>query len=147
MNMVWRALNQCLPTRVNLVCKRVPVSEVCPIYNGDVETVVHILVICPFASQCWRRRGGFNQMADGYSFDAWLKQMLDHTDKDVHGEIATICWSIWQARNQLVWDNKRSEVNHVVFLTKQYLAEWRKAQGSSTKDLYRDVIPGDGASS
>lgn len=73
--------------------------------------------------------------------------MLKHTGKDVHGEIATMCWSIWQARNRLVWENKRSDVNHVVFSTKQYLVEWKKAQGSSTKALYRNVIKGDRASS
>lgn len=60
LNMVWRAINQCLPTRVNLVFKRVPVSEICPICNGGAETIIHVLVTCPFASQCWRRRGGFN---------------------------------------------------------------------------------------
>lgn len=147
MNMVWRAINQCLPTRVNLIVKRVQVNEICPFCNGESETIIHVLVSCPFANQCWIRRGGFVPSAEDYTFDGWLRQMLDHTGKEGHGEILTMCWSIWQARNRLVWDNKRSEVNHVVFSTKQYLAEWRKAQSSSTMALYRDVIQGDGASS
>lgn len=47
----------------------------------------------------------------------------------------------------MVWHNKKSEVNYVVFSAKQYLAKWKKAQVISTKALSRDVIPGDGASS
>ncbi|KAL8133545.1 hypothetical protein AgCh_008855 [Apium graveolens] len=108
---------------------------------------MHILVTCPFASQCWNRRGGVHQSAGNYTFDEWFNKMLEYADKDAHGEIAGMCWGIWKARNQVVWNNKRNEVNYVVFSTKQYLAEWRKAQGNSTKALYRDVIHGDGTSS
>ncbi|XP_074374037.1 uncharacterized protein LOC141714416 [Apium graveolens] len=75
----------------------VRMSAIFPICNSEAETVMHILVTCPFASQCWNRRGGVHQSAD----------------KDAYGEIA----------------------------------EWRKAQGNSTKALYRDVIHGDGKSS
>lgn len=63
------------------------------------------------------------QDAGNYSFDSWLKCMLEKSTKEEHGEIVTLCWSIWQARNQMVWDNKKSKVNHVVFSAKQYLAE------------------------
>ncbi|XP_074351885.1 uncharacterized protein LOC141691038 [Apium graveolens] len=122
-------------------------SEACPFCNGRAKTIIHVLVTCPFASQCWMRRGGVNPSADVYAFEEWLQQILDRIGKDAHGEIVTMCWSIWKAKNQLVWENKRSEVNHVVFSTKHYLAEWNKAQGSSTKAQYRDIIQGDGASS
>ncbi|XP_074355842.1 uncharacterized protein LOC141695501 [Apium graveolens] len=137
----------CLPIRTNLYAKRVPVPLICPMCNMEDETVNHVLVNCTFANQCWERRCLYYRASNISSFDLWLMSILDRTSKDGHGEIVTMCGSIWQARNQLVWNNKKSEVNSVVFSTKQYLAEWKMAQGSSTKALYRDVIPGDGASS
>lgn len=50
--MVWRALSRCLPTKKILRTKHVPVSEICPVCNGDEETIIHALVSCPFAAQC-----------------------------------------------------------------------------------------------
>lgn len=83
------------------------------------------------------------QVNQDNSFDSWLKGMLDRTNKEEHGEVLTLCWIIWQARNQVVWNQKRYEVNVVVFTTKQYLAECSKAQVNSTKALYRDINQGD----
>ncbi|XP_063943440.1 uncharacterized protein LOC108208212 [Daucus carota subsp. sativus] len=71
--------------------------------------------------------------------------MRSQTDKEEHGEIVALCWSIWQSRNNLVWNQKKCEVNFVVFSTKQYLAEWKNTQVMSTQALYQDVKHGDGA--
>lgn len=52
-NVVWRALSKCLRTRSEQVLKHVPVQILCPVCFGDAETVMHSLVSCPFAQQCW----------------------------------------------------------------------------------------------
>ncbi|XP_074348441.1 uncharacterized protein LOC141687159 [Apium graveolens] len=70
--------------------------------------------------------------------------MFDQTEKGRRGEIVTMCWSIWKAGNNMVWNQQRSTVQAVVFSTMRYLADWRKAQVYSTKTLYQDVIQGDG---
>ncbi|XP_074323424.1 uncharacterized protein LOC141660346 [Apium graveolens] len=114
--------------------------------NVEDEIITHVLVSYQFASQSWGWRCAAYRDYDISSFGLSLKNMLDRTIKDEHGEIVTMCCNIWQARNQMVWNNKKNEVNHVVFSTKHYFAEWNEAQVNSIKALYRDVIPGDGAS-
>ncbi|KAL8116398.1 hypothetical protein AgCh_022771 [Apium graveolens] len=74
LNMVWRALAHCLPTRTVLSAKRVPIPLMCPVCSGVEETIMHALVSCPFADQCWRRRGGVYQSAAGLIFDEWLQK-------------------------------------------------------------------------
>ncbi|XP_074347512.1 uncharacterized protein LOC141686373 [Apium graveolens] len=110
---------------------------------SDEETVMHILVTCPFAQQCWHHIGWSLLNAVDGNFASWLQIMFDQTEKGRRGEIVTMCWSIWKARNNMVWNEERSTVQAVVFSTMRYLADWRKAQVYSTKTLYQDVIQGD----
>ncbi|XP_074322967.1 uncharacterized protein LOC141659927 [Apium graveolens] len=80
-------------------------------------------------------------------FDSWLDRMFHMNNKEDHGEIVSLCWSIWQARNNIVWNQKKSDVNFAVYSTREYLAEWKSAQVFSTKTLYQDIENGDGATS
>ena len=57
LNMIWRALAQCLPTLSALHGKHVPVNRMCQVCNGEEETTLHALVKCPFAAQCWGDKG------------------------------------------------------------------------------------------
>ena len=54
--------------------------------------------------------------------------MINHTSKEEHADMDTLCWAIWSARINLVWNQKKSSVNVVVTSIKQYLADWMKAQ-------------------
>ncbi|WOG95609.1 hypothetical protein DCAR_0414934 [Daucus carota subsp. sativus] len=73
LNMVWRALSNSLPTREVLAEKRVPLTLICPFCTGNGESILHVLVQCPFADQCWRKRGrGYQPLAE-VSFDRWLQ--------------------------------------------------------------------------
>lgn len=50
-------MSSVLPTKVSLQHIYVPVDSVCPVCNAADETILHVLVSCPFAGQCWS--GGF----------------------------------------------------------------------------------------
>lgn len=125
LNMVWHALSNSLPTRTALDAKCVPVNVICPFCSGNEESILHVLVQCPFADQCWRKRGRGYHASNEVSFDRWLKRMLEIADKDDHGDIVTLCWSIWQARNKVVWNQTTTSVNQIVYSAKQFLAEWK----------------------
>lgn len=56
LNLIWRALSNCLPTYRTLVNKFVPVSAICPVCQGGDETIYHTLLNCCFAAQCWNRK-------------------------------------------------------------------------------------------
>lgn len=52
LNLVWRALSNCLPTLTQLSMKHVLVQVGFPLCNIEVETTMHCLVTCQFAKQC-----------------------------------------------------------------------------------------------
>ena len=101
-NMVWRALSQCLPTKTILHAKRVPINLLCPVCDGAEESIVHALVSCPFADQCWRRRGGMYLNCQGLNFNEWLQRMFDRTGREEQGEIVNLCWTIYTTRKSRI---------------------------------------------
>lgn len=52
LNLVWRALSHCLPTKTQLQQKRVQVDNICTVCKKEVETTSHTLIYCPFAANC-----------------------------------------------------------------------------------------------
>lgn len=147
LNLVWRALSNVLPTKTNLYAKFVPVTTMCPICDGGDETIMHALVECPFADSCWRRRDREYQGVDADSFAVWLERRWERVNQEDRAEIASLCWSIWNARNKVVWENKKSSVDGVLVSMRQYLAGWNSAQNFSTQALYQFVEYGDGVQS
>lgn len=49
LNLVWRALTDCLPTLSQLQLKRVQVQATCPTCQQEVESIMHSLVTCHLA--------------------------------------------------------------------------------------------------
>lgn len=107
LNMIWRALAQCLPTLNALQEKHVYVNRMCPVCNGEEETTLHALVKCPFASQCWGDKGLLWVGTRLEGFADWLDKVLRISRIDEYAEIVTLCWSIWKARNNVVWNKIR----------------------------------------
>lgn len=91
LNMVWRALSHCLPTKTNLFAKFVPVSTICPVCNRGEETILHVLVDCEFATHIWRIRGSVVDSGVYSCFGEWLSLMFDLVGKEDYAEIITIC--------------------------------------------------------
>lgn len=50
---LWRALNDILPTRLNLWKRKVIDGSSCPICNKGDESVLHVLWSCPASSDLW----------------------------------------------------------------------------------------------
>lgn len=125
--------------------KHVPVIDICPACQLANETIHHALVSCTFAQQCWRAAFP-NIILDGSTdFPSWLHHNLQATSKDTHAELAIICWAIWKARNNLVWNQQRSHFDSVVYLAKQHLKLWIHAQSWSSTALFQYSLKGDGA--
>ncbi|XP_074336055.1 uncharacterized protein LOC141673224 [Apium graveolens] len=130
LNLLWRALSSCLPTRVQLQQKHVQVTTECPVCLSGDESVYHAPVSSTFASQCWR----------------WVLTRFQTDESGKNAEIATISWAVWKARNELVWNQNRSQEDKVVESTKEYLTQWRIAQARSSVALVSPMGDGDGAS-
>ena len=104
LNVVWRALSGCLPTLSQLQIKHVPFQNWCPNCNGDVETVLHCLVTCPFAQQCWLTLNPTITTFHFTDFTSWLSGKLATGVGNQRVVVIVLCWAIWRARNDLVWN-------------------------------------------
>ncbi|KAL8103332.1 hypothetical protein AgCh_027775 [Apium graveolens] len=135
LNLIWRALSYCLPTMVMLDKKRVPVVKTCPVCNGEDETILHTLVTCPFAHQCWQKVILDIQQKFDREFEGWLETVLCNMSNDRKVVVFTVCWAIWKARNDKHWNKKQVSLNGLLAPAKLYLSQWQEAQSRSTEAL------------
>lgn len=50
-----------------------------------------------------------------------------------------VCWSIWRARNAIVWNNRSSRTGTVVHVANAYLTQWRGVQSLGCSNPARPV--------
>ncbi|XP_074374117.1 uncharacterized protein LOC141714499 [Apium graveolens] len=81
LNLVWRSLSYCLPTMTMLAQKHVHVLRICPVCQDEDEPIMHALVGCSLASQCWHN-------------------ILPDVQQDVNGDFAR-----WLEKNLVQWHN------------------------------------------
>lgn len=76
---------------------------------------------CGLANQCWQLIIPHVQCNDDSSFFQWWEKILDVCDNEKRAEVVTVCWSLWRARNELIWNKKYTRLNVVLANAKQYL--------------------------
>ncbi|KAL8091605.1 hypothetical protein AgCh_034018 [Apium graveolens] len=143
-NVVWREISNCLPTLIQLQSKRVQVQTECPVCHEDNETILHSLVTCSFAKQCWLSIKVDTQGRVFADFGTWLEDILQAVNARESAVIISLCWAIWRNRNDIVWNQRFSSVNKTVAAAKQYLTQWSLAQSRSSVVLLQPVHEGDG---
>ncbi|KAL8092543.1 hypothetical protein AgCh_034709 [Apium graveolens] len=143
-NFLWRSLAGCLPTKDNLLCKRVAVLSLCPVCNIETETVLHTLVTCQFAKRCWNHAEIVVDDRDCTNFSQWLSLVMEmHSSKNV--QIACmLCWEIWKNRNAVVWQQKGEEFDRVVVSAKLTFNHWWSAQDKSFDNFLGFMTQADG---
>lgn len=106
LNLAWRAISCCLPTKSILQTKRVQVENKCTVCNEDIESIFHSLVQCKVAAQCWKIYSPSIITYGNRDFPDWLERNLHGNSNQISAKVITLCWSIWRSRNDLVWNNK-----------------------------------------
>lgn len=141
---VWRAGTYCLPTKLNLQGKKVPVNSVCPFCNVYPETISHCLVSCEFSWSCWIASGLKIPSRESISFVQWMGEVVSQESAEVAANMVMICWSIWRAHNDIVWNNRKRSVE-VVSYAMLTLNQYRAAQDVGSIPSLSPLQMGDGA--
>uniref|UniRef100_A0A803PH14 Reverse transcriptase zinc-binding domain-containing protein n=1 Tax=Cannabis sativa TaxID=3483 RepID=A0A803PH14_CANSA len=139
-NLVWRAAKGCLPSMTQLQSKRVNVNHICPVYTVAPETIEHSLLSCPVAAAVWDRVGIDKAMQQDVFFMDWCMHQFVLLDSDNSSLLVALCWAIWNARNDKVWQNKVMGVKSIVASASNYLNQWRVAQNSNNELLFTAVF-------
>ncbi|XP_060960637.1 uncharacterized protein LOC115723546 [Cannabis sativa] len=119
---LWRALSECLPTKIQLNTKHVNVETSCPFCSLAEETIFHILLGCGFSKACWNL------------------SCVSTATIHVIREAAMVSWKIWVVRNDVVWNSKSCSALEVVRSARITLDQWSSAQSQKMGALLVDDI-------
>ncbi|KAM6571614.1 hypothetical protein CsatA_015694 [Cannabis sativa] len=136
LHFAWRALTDCLGTRVQLQIKHVPVATICVFCNDAAETTLHLFVECPFSKSCWNRSAVSLPNSDCTSFFDWFSAIWSRHGGSFIEEILMVSWSIWKARNDIIWNNRTSSAAAIVATAHQTLNQWKFAQSCRFEPIH-----------
>lgn len=100
-NFIWWAASNVLPTKDNLIRRKVKVLPTCSICNAASETVSHVLVDCNFAKVCWIS-SLIGYIVHCPSFLLSLENVFGRCNKEDCELAVMICWRLWLNRNDKV---------------------------------------------
>lgn len=111
---VWRALNEALPTKDQLLRRRVEVNCLCPVCNGAQEDTLHAIIFFLFATACWNMLGFTKYIRQPTSLQQWLQAVMQHCSKEEVQKVVMVIWAVWRNRNNVIWDQKGMEPSEVL---------------------------------
>ena len=128
---LWQICHNALPVRGTSLRRGCRVDSQCPICLGDIETIDHLFRQCPSTYSVW-------ELAAQYQ---WIPQQvqMNHTQDWIQsfGTLTNICndkflqrisfllWSIWKAKNAVLFQNKIFNPMKCLIRAKKLSAEWR----------------------
>lgn len=112
--LLWRASNDCLPTKVQLGSKYVDVNVTCSIRNKETESIYHVLISCRFANACLNAVGSWIGEQEQQSFMDWLADIFKMKQGKEINTVVMLVWFPWRNRNNLVWKQRGMMITEVV---------------------------------
>ncbi|KAK5841578.1 hypothetical protein PVK06_003899 [Gossypium arboreum] len=126
-----------IPTKDFLVKRRVHqqnIMNVCPWCEREQEKADHLFFKCNFIVGFWRRI--FNWWEVGWKMVSGFEEFYSLCfNAKLHGTIknlwlkaiAASCWSVWLARNEMVFERKVLSMDTLIFHSKMKALLWVRA--------------------
>ena len=135
---LWKACTNSLPTKENLLKRKILQESGCPRCSGSSEFVVHALWSCTCIKVVWNT--DFNWVdrcpTDSESFSYVLQKI--QAKPALVSLFATTAWSIWFQRNKSRQQDHPLPLHNIAGFAKNYLCEFRGL--ASPKPLRRRTI-------
>lgn len=103
----WRACCDIIPHGANLARKGVPNFRWC-LRCGEMENLMHIIRDCYWAKEVWACGLGEVSVQGVLSFRDVMDRMWDSSGIKEVEKLVVICWSMWKARNALIFEKTTS---------------------------------------
>ena len=71
---------------------------------------------------------------------AWFEEQRKSNAKMKMEEAVMILWSLWEARNNLCWNNKQSAPAATLYSAKKELKEWRSANSGAEMTVVATIM-------
>ena len=100
----WRACKEVLPTKENLVRRKVLLDGACDECNLEVESLAHLFWRCQHASEIWRTsnlfQGSLVHQFGSFMDILWFVVMIAKWDRNNVEKLIVIAWALWSNRNK-----------------------------------------------
>lgn len=106
-NFIWRACSDILPTRANLLSRKVQIDSKCTLSGQCDKTTSHIPWECPFACNVWALAWGKLQKSSSAapSFYSLTQTLLERLSEGVLERWEITPWSLWNPSNRFHFEH------------------------------------------
>jgi hypothetical protein len=141
---VWQMLHDRIPTKGNLVSRRIIAAgedSICALCRAETETTHHLLLYCSFAKQVWYEIFNWLQVPFGLPhslFSIFNCLLCAGNLRAKKGRLMICCavvWMIWKFRNSVLFENGSGSVSDVVESVKVASWKWWLAQAKTAHCL------------
>ncbi|KAL0009468.1 hypothetical protein SO802_010970 [Lithocarpus litseifolius] len=130
----WRACIDILPTRANLVRRRVLTDDKCPICLRESENTIHAIWECAAVQDIWA--GSCRKLQKRCSGVADVMQLMECLcDRLTRKELELFwvqAWLAWNQRNRVVFGGNLMDPRNLNNRAAVYLTDYRQAQEQLT---------------
>ncbi|XP_059454932.1 uncharacterized protein LOC132185136 [Corylus avellana] len=139
-NVLWRGCHNILPTRDNLLKRKILTDSRCPFCGIEIEAATHILWSCPSASDVWGTREVFFQKfhSSGADFLQLVEEMYKKGDVEMLTVFARQSKNIWMRRNGVIHVEAFTNPNDLVRITNQVMVDFSQANLSTTPTVRQE---------
>lgn len=90
LNLVWRAVTSCLPTKTQLQTKHVQIDNTCPVCGCDIESIMP-LAQGEVATTCWNIFSTNIVTLVNMYFLTWLKERIVDMSNNAKTKVKILC--------------------------------------------------------
>nr|POE68352.1 putative ribonuclease h protein [Quercus suber] len=113
-NLVWRAIKDSVPSKVNLRRRRILADDLCDHCKGALKDTVHALWSCPLLAPVWAHDPCWNfRTSQTFASFRDLVKYLIEKGVDLNF-FSNVVWKIWHRRNALRTCNKPFPIHRVL---------------------------------
>lgn len=118
---MWKVIQNWVACQDNLVRRKCGNNSMCPICENAKETMEHVLFHCPWSRAVWfgSNKAYWVLHKEIGAVDKWMESLIcgdlaKETSREDLGEIFQLCWAIWKARNNWIFNNKTPNPEEVI---------------------------------
>ncbi|CAH9079931.1 unnamed protein product [Cuscuta epithymum] len=124
----WQACRSLLPTKDNLMSRRINCSDVCGLCGMEAESQLHLFIFCPQTKEAWDSVGWSWVEPGAGSFLEQIRREFQVKNIENLCKLIWGCWGLWGERNNRVWGGASNDLKHVMRKARVYVEGWHLAQ-------------------
>ncbi|XP_031124380.1 uncharacterized protein LOC116027095 [Ipomoea triloba] len=122
-------MHNILPVLTVLAAHRVAVDVLCPLCKDQPKTLDHLMKGCAVVVPIWQTILMTSTVSGGGDdCIAWMCNTLSKGDAATKLRAVAIWWSIWRARNEIVWNGKPWQLSNVVNEIHRNIEAWQSVE-------------------